>query len=111
MSFSYRYRKSISLVALTALIVASAVTPAAAEYSPQLGRFLQRDPHGTGLVVATTDGWISGLGSFIERNIAVTSHFSEIQRGIVDLRNILYFFSMTALFLVLNTLSLDGRRY
>jgi ABC-type transport system involved in multi-copper enzyme maturation permease subunit len=66
---------------------------------------------GTGIVVATTDGWINGLGSFIERNVAVTSHFSEIQRGIIDLRNLVYFFSMTALFLVLNTLSLDGRRY
>jgi ABC-2 type transport system permease protein len=66
---------------------------------------------GTGLVVATTDGWINGLGSFIARNVAVTSHFAELQRGIVDLRNLAYFFSMTALFLVLNTLSLNGRRF
>jgi ABC-2 type transport system permease protein len=66
---------------------------------------------GTQMVVATTDGWINGLGSFLERNVAVTSHYQEIQRGVVDLRNLVYFFSMTALFLVLNTLSLDGRRY
>jgi ABC-2 type transport system permease protein len=66
---------------------------------------------GTGTIVATTDGWINGLGTFLERNVAVTSHYAEIQRGIVDLRNLVYFLSMTGLFLVLNTLSLDGRRY
>lgn len=66
---------------------------------------------GTGIVVATTDGWIHGLGTFMERNIAVTSHFAEIQRGIIDMRNLAYFVSMTALFLVLNTLSLEGRRF
>jgi ABC-2 type transport system permease protein len=66
---------------------------------------------GIGSVVATTDGWISGLGTFLEQNVAVTSHFAEIQRGIIDLRNLVYFFSMTALFLVLNTLSLEGRRF
>lgn len=66
---------------------------------------------GIGSVVATTDGWISGLGTFLERNVAVTSHFAEVQRGIIDLRNLVYFFSMSALFLVLNTLSLEGRRF
>ena len=66
---------------------------------------------GIGSVVATTDGWISGLGTFLERNVAVTSHFAEVQRGIIDLRNLVYFVSMTVLFLVLNTLSLEGRRY
>jgi ABC-type transport system involved in multi-copper enzyme maturation permease subunit len=66
---------------------------------------------GTGAIVATTDGWINGLGTFLERNVAVTSHYAEIQRGIIDMRNLVYFLSMTTLFLVLNTLSLDGRRY
>lgn len=66
---------------------------------------------GISTVVATTDGWINGLGTFLERNVAVTSHFAEIQRGIVDLRNLVYFLSMTTLFLVLNTLSLEGRRH
>lgn len=66
---------------------------------------------GMDAVVATTDSWINGLGSFIKQNVAVTTHFAEIQRGIVDIRNLIYFFSMTALFLVLNTLSLEGRRF
>ena len=51
MTLSYRYRKAVSIVALTALIFASMVTPAAAEYVPSLGRFVQRDPNGKGLVL------------------------------------------------------------
>ena len=66
---------------------------------------------GTSIVVATTDGWIHGLGTFVERYVAVTSHFAGIQRGIIDLRNLAYFVSMSSLFLVLNTLSLEGRRF
>ncbi len=66
---------------------------------------------GTPLVVATTDGWISGLGTFLENYVGITGHFDDIQRGVVDVRNVLYFVSMTALFLVLNTLSLEGRKY
>lgn len=66
---------------------------------------------GMDAVVATTDGWINGLGSFVQHNVAVTTHFAEIQRGVVDLRNLFYFASMTGLFLVLNTLSLEGRRF
>jgi len=51
MNFTYRHRQPISIVALTAFIVATAVTPAAAEYNPRLGRFMQPDPNGTGLVL------------------------------------------------------------
>ena len=62
-------------------------------------------------MVATTDGWISGLGTFLENYVGISGHFDDIQRGVVDVRNVLYFVSMTALFLVLNTLSLEGRKY
>lgn len=66
---------------------------------------------GTQIVVATTDGWIPGLGSFLENYVGISSHFEGIQRGVVDTHNLLYFLSMSVLFLVLNTLSLEGRRY
>ena len=66
---------------------------------------------GTQMVTATVDGWIGGLGSFLERFVGVTTHFADIQRGVLDLHNVIYFLSMSALFLVLNTLSLEGRRY
>lgn len=66
---------------------------------------------GDGTVAGTIDGWISGLGAFLQRHVGLMEHFSDIQRGVIDLRNIVYFVSMSALFLVLNTLSLEGRRY
>ena len=66
---------------------------------------------GTPLVVATTDGWIGGLGTFLENYVGITAHFDDIQRGVIDLRNVIYFMTMTVLFLVLNTLSLEGRKY
>jgi len=66
---------------------------------------------GMPIVVATTDGWVNGLGSFLENFVGITAHFEDIQRGVLDMRNVLYFLTMTGLFLVLNTLSLEGRKY
>ena len=57
------------------------------------------------------DGWISGLGAFLQSFIGLTSHYAGIQRGVIDFHNVLYFVSMSALFLVLNTLSLEGRKF
>jgi hypothetical protein len=51
MKFFYRYRKATSLVSLVGLVVGMAVAPATAEYDPRIGRFLQRDQHGTGVVL------------------------------------------------------------
>jgi len=39
------------------------------------------------------------------------SHFESIQRGVVDLRDLLYYLSLTAVFLALNVLSLDSKRW
>lgn len=66
---------------------------------------------GTQMVVATIDGWFAGVGSFMESYVGITTHFADIQRGVLDMHNVLYFLSMSALFLVLNTLSLEGRRF
>lgn len=66
---------------------------------------------GQPIVVAVVDGWIGGIGTFLENYVGITKHFEDIQRGVVDLRNVIYFLSMTTLFLVLNTLSLEGRKY
>lgn len=57
------------------------------------------------------DGWIDGLGNFLYSYIGVTRHFNDIERGVIDLRNIVYFLSFTALFLILNIKYLDGRKY
>ncbi len=75
MSFSYRYRKPISIVALAAMFVATAVTPVTAEYNPRLGRFMQADPNGTGLVLT------SGLSYHGSNPTVTVSMAYELQYG------------------------------
>lgn len=57
------------------------------------------------------DGWISGLGDFFYSYVGVTRHFNDIQRGVIDIRSIVYFVSFTALFLTLNIKYLEGRKF
>jgi len=57
------------------------------------------------------DGWFPGLGEFLYSYIGVTRHFNDIERGVVDLKSIIYFVSFTALFLYLNAKSLERRKY
>ena len=57
------------------------------------------------------DGWIPGLGSFLYNYVGVTRHFNDIERGVIDVRSIIYFLSFTALFLYLNAKVLERRKY
>ena len=66
---------------------------------------------GTQFFVAILDGWIPGLGSFLQRSFSVATHFEGIQRGVLGLDNIVFFLSFSAVFLFLNTYSLEGRKY
>lgn len=43
--------------------------------------------------------------------IGTGSRFESIQRGVIDLRDLIYYLSLTALFLMLNTISLDMVRW
>ncbi len=57
------------------------------------------------------DGWIPGLGEFLFSYVGVTRHFNDIERGVIDIRSIIYFLSFTALFLYLNAKALERRKY
>lgn len=57
------------------------------------------------------DGWIPGLGDFLYSYVGVTRHFNDIARGVIDMRSIVYFLSLSALFIVLNIKYLEGRKY
>ncbi|MFZ5519385.1 MAG: ABC transporter permease [Candidatus Zhuqueibacterota bacterium] len=57
------------------------------------------------------DGWVSGLGEFLYNYVGVTRHFNDIERGVVDLKSIIYFLSFTVLFLYLNAKSLERRKF
>ena len=57
------------------------------------------------------DGWIPGLGTFLNNYVGVSRHFSDIERGVIDIKSIVYFLSFTALFLYLNAKVLERRKY
>jgi ABC-type transport system involved in multi-copper enzyme maturation permease subunit len=69
---------------------------------------------GTPFFVSNLDGWIpwfGGLGSLIGDAFSVTTHFEGIERGVLGLDDIVFFVSLSVVFLALNTLSLEGRKY
>ncbi|MGV1100723.1 Gldg family protein [Thiovibrio sp. JS02] len=45
------------------------------------------------------------------RNLGTGSRFLSIERGVIDLRDVVYYLSLTVLFLALNTVSLDSKRW
>ncbi|MFQ5653790.1 MAG: ABC transporter permease subunit [Planctomycetota bacterium] len=47
----------------------------------------------------------------IVESLGVLSHFDSIERGVLAISDIVYFLSVTALFLLLNILWVDSRRY
>lgn len=49
--------------------------------------------------------------SEILRAIATGSRFESIERGVIDLRDLVYYLSLTVLFLALNLVSLDSKRW
>lgn len=50
-------------------------------------------------------------GSEILHAIGTGSRFESIGRGVIDLRDLVYYVSLTAFFLVLNTISLESKRW
>lgn len=56
-------------------------------------------------------GLFEGSLSELLRALGTGSRFESIQRGVIDLRDLVYYLSLTALFLLLNTISLDGMRW
>ncbi len=66
---------------------------------------------GTPFVAAQVDGWTGSLelGTRVLSFVAMTRHFEGAEKGLIDLRDGLYFLAMTVLFLGFNALHLDSR--
>ena len=45
------------------------------------------------------------------RAVGIGSRFESIERGVIDLRDLVYYFSMTAVFVLLNLVSIDMKRW
>ena len=61
-------------------------------------------------VVARVTEFSRVLGSVTDL-IGVQVHFDNLARGVLDLRDVVYFVSVTVLFLTLNTLGVESRKY
>ena len=64
---------------------------------------------GQEVVAATLDGWIQGLGTWLRLAFSAEVHYSAFSRGVIDLRNLVFFFSGSFLLLMLNAFWMDGR--
>lgn len=69
--------------------------------------FLVGDPG----IAATIDGWLPGVGTFLQGSLGMLPHYEALLRGVIDLGNLAYFLTLTGVFLALNTLWLEGRKY
>lgn len=54
--------------------------------------------------------FFSGAGDLL-RALGAGSRFESIERGVIDLRDLIYYASITALFLLFNIVSLDSKRW
>jgi ABC-2 type transport system permease protein len=61
--------------------------------------------------VSVVTDFVHGTPAEILRAIGTGSRFESIERGVIDLRDLAYYLSLTALFLVLNAISLDSKRW
>ncbi len=66
---------------------------------------------GVGGVAATIDGWIPGLGSFFQNYLGLANHYDMMLKGVIAVGDLAYFLGLTGLFLTLNALWLEGRKY
>ncbi len=57
-----------------------------------------------------TDFFGERIGSIL-RGLSTSSRFESIERGVIDIRDLIYYISLAALFLGLNVLSLDSKRW
>ena len=64
---------------------------------------------GMDFLAAFFDSWISGLGSFMKNYIGATGHLASFNRGVIDIKDLLYFAVMSFIFLLLNGFSFEGR--
>ena len=52
----------------------------------------------------------SNVGEFL-RSLGIGSRFASIERGVIDIRDVIYYLTLTGFFLLLNTVELDKKRW
>jgi ABC-2 type transport system permease protein len=65
---------------------------------------------GTPLVLEAFSGWAPAAVTEAVASLSFLTHFQAIQRGVLDLRDFVFFGSLIALFLYANAIALDLRK-
>ena len=54
---------------------------------------------------------LSGKIGLIVQSMGLNAHYSSMSRGVIDTRDVIYFISVIALFVLLTKLSLESRKW
>ena len=54
---------------------------------------------------------VSGKTGLIIQSLGLNAHYSSMSRGVIDLRDLIYFLSVTAIFILMTKLSLETRKW
>jgi ABC-2 type transport system permease protein len=54
---------------------------------------------------------VSGKAGLIIQSLGLSAHYSSLSRGVIDTRDLVYFFSVTAIFILLTKISLESRKW
>jgi ABC-2 type transport system permease protein len=54
---------------------------------------------------------LSGKAGLLIQSFGLSSHYSSVSRGVIDTRDMIYFLSIMALFIILTRLSLESRKW
>jgi len=54
---------------------------------------------------------ISGKIGLMVQALGLSAHYSSMSRGVIDTRDVIYFISVTTVFILLTKLSLEGRKW
>jgi ABC-2 type transport system permease protein len=54
---------------------------------------------------------LSGKTGLLVQSLGLNAHYSSMSRGVVDTRDLIYFISVTVLFVLLTKLSLESRKW
>lgn len=55
--------------------------------------------------------YVGGSWGDVLRGVGTGSRFESIQRGVIDLRDLIYYLALAGIFLILNTLTVDSKRW
>lgn len=63
---------------------------------------------GIEFISAFIDGWLPGVGTFLNETLGISSHFNSFAKGVIDIGDLLFFISFSCLFLIINIYTLEG---